>query len=133
MTITREYLLEFLASNDKLKTYKSTESGAGLSSLPSFGYVYPYAALRKSAKTRVDDLAETLVNEIKALDENTTPKEYYENTYYLFKNRLDTEYILEQVKLIKSDNKKLASIVVGLQKVLDSDMLTRIQDYAEME
>ena len=133
MTITREYLLEFLAGDDKLKTYKSTESGAGLSSLPSFGYVYPYAALGKSAKKRVDELADAFVKEVKSLDEKTTPNEYYENTYFFFKERLEFEYVLEQVKLMKSDNKKLASIVVGLQKVLDSDMLTRIKDYAEME
>lgn len=133
MTITRECLLEYLAGEDERHTYKTAESGAGLSSLPSFGYVYPYAALSKSAKKRVNELAAEFVKEVKSLDEKTTPSEYYENTYFFFKERLEFEYVLEQVKLIKSDNKKLASIVVGLQKVLDSDMLTRIQDYAEME
>ena len=133
MTITRECLLEYLAGEDERKTYKSTDSGAGLSSILHLGYVYTYSALGKSAKKRIDDLANTLVKEIKSLDENTTPNEYYENTYYMFKNRLDTEYILEQVKLMKSDNKKLANIVVGLQKVLDSDMLQRIQDYKEIK
>lgn len=133
MAITRECLLEYLAGEDEKYTYKTAKSGAGLSNLPSFGYVYPYAALSKSAKKRVNELAAEFVKEVKSLDEKTTPNEYYENTYFFFKERLEFEYVLEQVKLLKSDNKKLASIVVGLQKVLDSDMLTRIKDYAEME
>ena len=68
-----------------------------------------------------------------ALDENTTPAVYYENVYYLFKARLDNEYILEQLRLMKADRKKLASIVLGLQKVLDSDLLERIQKYEELK
>lgn len=133
MEITRAKLIEYLSGDNIQMTYKSSDSGAGLSSLPSFGYIYPYSALSKSAKKRVDELANTFVKEIEALDENTTPKVYYENTYFFFKERLEFEYVLEQVKQMKSDNKKLASIVVGLQKVLDSDMLQRIQDYKEIK
>ena len=133
MTITRERLLEYLSSDDIKLTYKSSGSGAGLSNMLYLGYVYPYAALGKTAQNRIDELAKALVKEIKALDENTTPAVYYENVYYLFKARLDNEYILEQLRLMKSDRKKLASIVLGLQKVLDSDLLEQIQKYEELK
>ena len=56
---------------------------------------------------------------------------YYDNVYYFFKTRLDNEYILEQVKLMKADRNKLANIVLDLQKVLGSDLLERIQTYKE--
>ena len=133
MTITRERLLEYLSSDDIKMTYKSSGSGAGLSNMLHFGYVYVYSVLGKTAQNRIDELAKTLVKEIEALDENTTPAVYYENVYYLFKERLDNEYILEQVRRMKSDRKKLASIVLGLQKVLDSDLLERIQKYEDLK
>ena len=126
MTITRERLLEYLSSDDIKMTYKSSGSGAGLSNMLHFGYVYVYSALGKTAQNRIDELA-------KALDENTTPAVYYENTYYLFKERLDNEYILEQVRIMKSDRKKLAGIVLNLQKVLNSDLLERIQKYEALK
>lgn len=131
--MTRERLLEYLSSDDIKLTYKSSGSGAGLSNMLYLGYVYPYAALGKTAQNRIDDLAKALVKEIEDLDENTTPAVYYENTFYLFRERLDNEYILEQVRLMKSDRKKLASIVLGLQKVLDSDLLEQIQKYEELK
>ena len=133
MTITRERLLEYLSSDDIKMTYKSSESGAGLSNMLHFGYVYVYSALGKTAQNRIDELAKALVKEVEELDEKTTPAVYYENTFYLFKERLDNEYILEYVRLMKSDRKKLAGIVLGLQKVLDSDLLERIQKYEDIE
>lgn len=133
MTITREQLIEYLSGDNIQMTYKSSNSGAGLSNIANFGYVYVYSALGKTAQNRIDELAKTLVKEIEALDENTTPAVYYENTYYLFKARLDNEYILEQLRLVKSDRKKLAGIVLGLQKVLDSDLLEQIQKYEELK
>ena len=132
MTMTREKLLEYLSGDNIQMTYKSFNSGAGLSSITNFGYVYVYSVLGKTAQKRIDKLAKILVEEIKELDENTTPSVYYDNVYYFFKARLDNEYILEQVKLMKSDRKKLASIVLGLQKVLGSDLLERIQTYKEI-
>ena len=133
MKITRERLLEYLSSDDIKMTYKSSGSGAGLSDILYFGYVYVYSVLGKTAQNRIDELAKALVKETEALDENTTPAVYYENVYYLFKARLDNEYILEQLRLMKSDRKKLASIVLGLQKVLDSDLLEQIQKYEELK
>lgn len=133
MTITREQLIEYLSGDNIQMTYKSSDSGAGLSNIANFGYVYAYSALGKTAQYRIDELAKTLVKETKALDENTTPAVYYENAYYLFKARLDNEYILEQLRLVKSDRKKLAGIVLGLQKVLDSDLLEQIQKYEELK
>ena len=133
MTITREQLIEYLSGDNIQMTYKSSDSGAGLSNIANFGYVYVYSVLGKTAQYRIDELAKTLVKEIKALDENTTPAVYYENVYYLFKARLDNEYILEQLRLMKADRKKLASIVLGLQKVLDSDLLEQIQKYEEVK
>ena len=133
MTITREQLIEYLSGDNIQMTYKSSNSGAGLSNIANFGYVYAYSVLGKTAQYRIDELAKALVKEIKALDENTTPAVYYENVYYLFKARLDNEYILEQLRLMKSDRKKLASIVLGLQKVLDSDLLEQIQKYEELK
>lgn len=131
MTITRKRLLEYLTGDNIQMTYKSDNSGSGLENIPHFGYVYVYSKLSKASKKRVDELAKTLADEVKALDENTTPSVYYENTYYLFKERLVIEYILEQVKLIKADKKKLANIVLGLQKALNSDLLERIQNYKD--
>lgn len=131
MAITRKRLLEYLSGNNIQMTYKSSNSGSGLENILHFGYVYVYSKLGKASKKRVDELAKTLVDEIKALDENTTPTMYYENTYYLFKERLGIEYILEQVRLMKSDRKKLANIVLSLQKVLNSDLLDRIQSYKD--
>ena len=133
MTITREQLIEYLSGDNIQMTYKSSNSGAGLSNIANFGYVYVYSVLGKTAQYRIDELAKALVKEIKALDENTTPAVYYENVYYLFKARLDNEYILEQLRLMKADRKKLASIVLGLQKVLDSDLLEQIQKYEELK
>ena len=133
MTITREQLIEYLSGDNIQMTYKSSDSGAGLSNIANFGYVYVYSVLGKTAQKRIDELAKTLVKETEALDENTTPAVYYENVYYLFKARLDNEYILEQLRLMKSDRKKLASIVLGLQKVLDSDLLEQIQKYEELK
>ena len=133
MTITREQLIEYLSGDNIQMTYKSSDSGAGLSNIANFGYVYVYSVLGKTAQYRIDELAKALVKEIKELDENTTPAVYYENVYYLFKARLDNEYILEQLRLMKSDRKKLASIVLGLQKVLDSDLLEQIQKYEELK
>ena len=133
MTITREQLIEYLSGDNIQMTYKSSDSGAGLSNIANFGYVYVYSVLGKTAQYRIDELAKALVKEIKALDENTTPAVYYENVYYLFKARLDNEYILEQLRLMKADRKKLASIVLGLQKVLDSDLLEQIQKYEELK
>ena len=133
MTITREQLIEYLSGDNIQMTYKSSDSGAGLSNIANFGYVYVYSVLGKTAQYRIDELAKALVKEIKALDENTTPAVYYENVYYLFKARLDNEYILEQLRLMKADRKKLASIVLGLQKVLDSDLLEQIQKYEEVK
>ena len=133
MTITREQLIEYLSGDNIQMTYKSSNSGAGLSNIANFGYVYVYSVLGKTAQYRIDELAKALVKEIKELDENTTPAVYYENVYYLFKARLDNEYILEQLRLMKSDRKKLASIVLGLQKVLDSDLLEQIQKYEELK
>ena len=133
MTITREQLIEYLSGDNIQMTYKSSNSGAGLSNIANFGYVYAYSVLGKTAQNRIDELAKTLVKETEALDENTTPAVYYENVYYLFKARLDNEYILEQLRLMKSDRKKLASIVLGLQKVLDSDLLEQIQKYEELK
>ena len=132
MTMTRENLLEYLSGDNIQMTYKSSNSGAGLSSLANFGYVYVYSVLGKTAQKRIDKLAKILVEEIEELDEKTTPSVYYDNVYYFFKTRLDNEYILEQVKLMKADRKKLASIVLGLQKVLGSDLLERIQTYKEI-
>ncbi len=131
--MTRERLLEYLSSDNIKMTYKSSGSGAGLSNILHFGYVYVYSALGKTAQNRIDDLAKALVKEIEDLDENTTPAVYYENTFFLFRERLDNEYILEQVKLMKEDRKKLGDIVLGLQKVLDSDLLERIQKYEALE
>ena len=133
MTITRERLLEYLSSDDIKMTYKSSGSGAGLSNILHYGYVYVYSALGKTAQNRIDELAKALVKEIEDLDENTTPAVYYENVYYLFKARLDNEYILEQVRIMKSDRKKLAGIVLNLQKVLNSDLFERIQKYEELK
>ena len=133
MTITREQLIGYLSGDNIQMTYKSSDSGAGLSNIANFGYVYVYSVLGKTAQYRIDELAKALVKEIKALDENTTPAVYYENVYYLFKARLDNEYILEQLRLMKADRKKLASIVLGLQKVLDSDLLEQIQKYEEVK
>ena len=133
MTITREQLIEYLSGDDIQMTYKSSNSGAGLSNILHYGYVYVYSALGKTAQKRIDELAKTLVKETEALDENTTPAVYYENVYYLFKARLDNEYILEQVRLMKADRKKLAGIVLGLQKVLDSGLLEQIQKYEELK
>ena len=133
MTLTREQLIEYLSGDDIQMTYKSSNSGAGLSNILHFGYVYVYSALGKTAQNRIDELAKALVKEIEALDENTTPAVYYDNTYYLFKERLDNEYILEQVRIMKSDRKKLAGIVLNLQKVLDSDLFERIQKYEELK
>ena len=133
MTITREQLLEYLSSDDIKMTYKSSGSGAGLSNMLHYGYVYVYSALGKTAQNRIDELAKALVKETEALDENTTPAVYYENVYYLFKARLDNEYILEQVRIMKSDRKKLAGIVLNLQKVLNSDLFERIQKYEALE
>ena len=132
MTITREQLIEYLSGDNIQMTYKSSNSGAGLSNIANFGYVYVYSVLGKTAQYRIDELAKALVKETEALDENTTPAVYYENVYYLFKARLDNEYILEQLRLMKADRKKLASIVLGLQKVLDSDLLEQIQKYKEI-
>ena len=131
MTITRKRLLEYLKGDNIQMTYKSNNSGPGLKNILHFGYVYVYSKLSKASKKRVDELAKTLVDEIKTLDENTTPAMYYENTYYLFKERLVVEYVLEQVKLLKSDRKKLANIVLDLRKVLNSDLLERIQNYKD--
>ena len=131
MTITRKKLLEYLAGDNIQVTYKSNNSGSGLENVPYFGYVYIYSKLSKASKKRIDKLAKTLVDEIKALDENTTPTMYYENAYYLFKDRLVIMYILGQVKLLKSDLQKLADIVLDLRKVLNSDLLERIQNYKE--
>ena len=133
MTITRERLLEYLSSDDIKMTYKSSGSGAGLSNMLHFGYVYVYSALSKTAQNRIDELAKALVKETEALDENTTPAVYYENVYYLFKARLDNEYILEQVRIMKSDRKKLVGIVLNLQKVLNSDLFERIQKYEALK
>ena len=133
MTITRERLLEYLSSDDIKMTYKSSGSGAGLSNMLHFGYVYVYSALGKTAQNRIDELAKALVKEIEELDENTTPAVYYDNTFYLFRERLDNEYILEQVRIMKSDRKKLAGIVLNLQKVLNSDLFERIQKYEELK
>ena len=133
MTITREQLIEYLSGDNIQMTYKSSDSGAGLSNIANVGYVYVYSVLGKTAQYRIDELAKALVKETEALDENTTPAVYYENVYYLFKARLDNEYILEQLRLMKSDRKKLASIVLGLQKVLDSDLLEQIQKYEELK
>lgn len=133
MTLSREQLLEYLSSDNIQMTYKSSNSGAGLSNILHFGYVYVYSALGKTAQNRIDELAKAFVKEIEELDEDTTPEVYYENTFYLFKGRLDNEYILEQVRLMKSDRKKLASIVLNLQKVLNSDLLERIQKYEDVE
>ena len=133
MALTREQLIEYLSGDNIQMTYKSSNSGAGLSNIANFGYVYVYSVLGKTARNRIDELAKTLVKETEALDENTTPEVYYENVYYLFKTRLDNEYILEQVRLMKADRKKLAGIVLGLQKVLDSDLLERIQKYEELK
>ena len=133
MTITREQLIEYLSGDNIQMTYKSSNSGAGLSNIANFGYVYVYSVLGKTAQNRIDELAKTLVKETKALDENTTPAVYYENAYYLFKARLDNEYLLEQLRLVKSDRKKLAGIVLNLQKVLDSDLLEQIQKYEELK
>ena len=133
MTITREQLIEYLSGDNIQMTYKSSNSGAGLSDILYFGYVYVNSVLGKTAQNRIDELAKALVKETEALDENTTPAVYYENVYYLFKARLDNEYILEQVRLMKADRKKLAGIVLGLQKVLDSDLLEQIQKYEELK
>ena len=133
MTITREQLIEYLSGDNIQMTYKSSNSGAGLSNIANFGYVYVYSALSKTAQNRIDELAKALVKEIKELDENTTPAVYYENVYYLFKARLDNEYILEQVRIMKSDRKKLAGIVLNLQKVLNSDLFERIQKYEALK
>ena len=133
MTITREQLIEYLSGDNIQMTYKSSNSGAGLSNIANFGYVYVYSVLGKTAQNRIDELAKALVKEIESLDENTTPEVYYDNTYYLFKELLDNEYILEQVRLMKADRKKLAGIVLGLQKVLDSDLLERIQKYEDLK
>ena len=133
MTITREQLIEYLSGDNIQMTYKSSNSGAGLSNIANFGYVYVYSVLGKTAQNRIDELAKALVKEIEELDENTTPAVYYENVYYLFKARLDNEYILEQLRLMKADRKKLASIVLGLQKVLGSDLLEQIQKYEELK
>lgn len=133
MTITREQLIEYLSSDNIQMTYKSSNSGAGLSDMLHFGYVYVYSALGKTAQKRIDELAKTLVKEIEDLDENTTPAVYYDNTFYLFRERLENEYILEQVRLMKSDRKTLAGIVLNLQKVLNSDLLERIQKYEDVE
>ena len=133
MTITREQLIEYLSGDNIQMTYKSSDSGAGLSNIANFGYVYVYSVLGKTAQNRIDELAKALVKETEALDENTTPAVYYENVYYLFKARLDNEYILEKLRLMKSDRKKLASIILGLQKVLDSDLLEQIQKYEELK
>ena len=133
--MTRERLLEYLAGDNIQMTYKSDSSGSGsgLSNILHFGYVYVYSKLGTAGKKRIDELAQALVKEIEELDENTTPAVYYENTYYLFRERLDNEYILEQVRIMKSDRKKLAGIVLNLQKVLDSDLLERIQKYEALE
>lgn len=131
MTITRELLLEFLASDNERLTYKSHDTGSGLGCIQHFGYVYMYSTLGKTSKKRIDKLAKTLVEEIKALDKNTTPNAYYENTYHLFKERLVNEYVLEQVKHIKADRNKLANIVLSLKTMLNSDLIERIQDYKE--
>ena len=64
---------------------------------------------------------------------HATPAMYYDSTYYLFRERLDNEYILEQVRLMKSGRKKLAGIVLNLQKVLNSDLFERIQKYEELK
>ena len=133
MAITRELLLDYLSSEETWKTYKSDDSGAGIESIPNFGYVYVYSQLGKASKKRIDDLAKLLVDETKALDENTVPDTYYENTLYLFKERLINEYVLEQVKKLKSDRKKLATIVTGLKDVINSDLLDSIQDYTEVK
>ena len=133
MTITREQLIEYLSGDNVQMTYKSSNSGAGLSSIANFGYVYVYSVLSKSAQKRIDKLAKILVEEIEELDENTTPSVYYDNVYYFFKTRLDNEYILEQVRIMKSDRKKLAGIVLNLQKVLNSDLFERIQKYEALE
>ena len=133
MTITREQLIEYLSGDNIQMTYKSSNSGAGLSDILYFGYIYVYSALGKTAQNRIDELAKALVKEVEDLDENTTPAVYYDNTYYLFRERLDNEYILEQVKLMKSDRKKLAGIVLNLQKVLNSDLFERIQKYEELK
>ena len=133
MTMTREKLLEYLSGDNIQMTYKSSDSGAGLSNIANFGYVYVYSVLGKTAQNRIDELAKALVKETEELDENTTPAVYYENVYYLFKARLDNEYILEQLRLMKADRKKLASIILGLQKVLDSDLLEQIQKYEELK
>ena len=132
MTMTREKLLEYLSGDNIQMTYKSSNSGAGLSSIAYFGYVYVYSALGKSAQKRIDKLSKILVEEIKEFEEKNIPSVYYDNVYYFFKTRLDNEYILEQVKLMKSDRKKLASIVLSLQKALDSDLLERIRKYKEI-
>ena len=133
MTMTREKLLEYLSGDNVQMTYKSYNSGAGLSSLANFGYVYVYSVLGKTAQKRIDKLAKILVEEIEELDENTTPSVYYDNVYCFFKTRLDNEYILEQVRIMKSDRKKLAGIVLNLQKVLNSDLFERIQKYEELK
>ena len=80
MTITREQLIEYLSSDDIKMTYKSSDSGAGLSNIANFGYVYAYSVLGKTAQNRIDELAKTLIKEIEELDENTTPAVYYDNT-----------------------------------------------------
>ena len=64
MTITRERLLEYLSSDDIKMTYKSSDSGAGLSNMLHFGYVYVYSALGKTAQNRIDELAKALVKEV---------------------------------------------------------------------
>lgn len=131
--MTRERLLEYLSGDNIQMTYKSDNSGSGLSNILHFGYVYVYSELGKTAQNRIDDLAKALVKEIEELDESATPAVYYENTFYLFKERLENEYILEQVRLMKADRKKLAGIVLNLQKVLNSDLLERIQKYEELK
>ena len=131
MAITRKRLLEYLLGDNIQMTYKSDDTGSGLENIPNFGYVYVYSKLSKASKKRVDELAKTLAGEVKALDENTTPEVYYDNTYYFFKDRLVIMYILGQVKLLKSDRKKLANILIDLRKVLNSDLLERIQNYKE--
>lgn len=129
MTITRKLLLEYLTSKDKRLTYKSPDSGQGLEYIPTCGYVYIYSTLGNTSKRKIDKLAKVLADEIKTLDKNVVPDVYYENMCFLFKERLINEYLLEQVKLLESDNKKLASIVANLKKVLNSDLLERIQNY----
>ena len=61
MTMTREKLLEYLSGDNIQMTYKSSNSGAGLSSIANFGYVYVYSVLSKSAQKRIDKLAKYLL------------------------------------------------------------------------